>query len=104
MAGTESPAIVAAGYGGRFSDSGQEVELLYVKDRALEDEPSGLASDDELYASAFKPLRLPAFGVTERGVWPALVFTSTEGGAWRLYAMSRELAALINRVQEMQIF
>jgi hypothetical protein len=97
------PAVKAAGYGCHFQDAGRDVELFYTL--PFDPEGSTLAQmhEDALYGTVFPNLHLPALGTCERDAWPAMVFVRNDKGELMLYAMSREMAALIDRIFTMQI-
>jgi hypothetical protein len=74
------------GFGGRFMDEGQAVELWYVD----------LDPEDRGALEAFTSAQLPANGSLVRGKFPALVFSRGEDGRLRLYGMSQEMAKILN--------
>jgi len=74
------------GFGGRFIDDGQAVELWYVD----------LDPEDRGALEAFTPAELPANGSLVRGKFPALVFSRSEDGRLKLYGMSQEMAKILN--------
>lgn len=73
------------GYGGSFTDDGNTVELWYVD----------LDPADRGALQAFSPAALPAHGSLVRGKFPALVFTRNDSGKLQLYAMSQEMAKVM---------
>lgn len=74
------------GLGGQFMDDSISVELWYVD----------LDPEDRGALEAFKTPKLPAYGSLVRGTFPALVFSRREDGRLQLYAMSQEMAKIMN--------
>ncbi len=74
------------GFGGKFVDDGQEVELWYVE----------LDPSDEGAMAAFTPARLPQLGVNERNVFPTVLFVRDENNKLKWYGMSKEMDHILN--------
>ena len=90
------------GYGGKFNDLNRSVELWYM---VFEDLSSWTQRDfnESIIFSAFKPLELPANGITKRNSWPAFVFVRDEHHKLKMYGLSAEMSSIINAVFNAQI-
>jgi hypothetical protein len=93
----------AVGYGGKFKDGENEVELFYISPNRIQQEPLDELEKNELY-SVFSPMHLPKLGMIERNAWPALVFIRTKDNKLLLYGMSQEIDRLLQRSYNLQIF
>jgi len=90
------------GFGGAFMDLGLAVHLWYM----VFDDMTTLNQQDlkeSLIFKGFSPLSLPAYEVPARDSWPALVFSHHEGSL-KLYGMSREMARILQTIQNAQLF
>lgn len=90
------------GFGGAFMDLGLAVQLWYM----VFDDMTTLNQQDlkeSLIFKGFSPLSLPAHEVPVRDSWPALVFSYHEGSL-KLYGMSREMAKILQTIQNAQLF
>lgn len=92
----------AVGYGGKFKDDGNEIELFYISPAGLQQISSNELSNHELY-NTLSPLNLPKFGITERNVWPALVFSRSPDKKLLLYGLSQEMNKLLQRSYNLQL-
>jgi len=90
------------GFGGVFSDDGKEVELWYM---TFDDMSEWTKQDfkESLVLKGFSPAELPPYKVIRRNSWPALVFCRDANGKVKLYALSMELAQIIQVIFNAQI-
>lgn len=86
------------GFGGTFLDNGRTVELWYVVFHDMKELTKGDLKKISAF-SVFEPPELPRFNETRRDSWPALAFVRGEKGELKLFAMSRELALILERMQ-----
>jgi hypothetical protein len=91
------------GYGGTFIDEGNTVELWYM---VFDDmtEWTLLEFNESLVFSAFSAPKLPAYKVTQRNSWPALVFVRDEDATLKLYGISKEMASILQNIFNAQVF
>lgn len=92
----------AVGYGGKFKDDANDIELFYISPEGLHKTPKNELKNLELY-NTFKPLNLPKFGIAERNVWPALVFSRGPDNKLLLSGMSQEINKLLQRSYSLQL-
>lgn len=80
------------GDGGHFQDDGRDVELWYVD----------LMPGDAGPVQAFRGGHLPPKGVTERDVFPALIFVRDDRKRLVWYGTSREMQIIMQRGYELE--
>ena len=83
-------------------NKGNTAELWYV---AFDDMTTWNQNDmnESIIFSAFKPPELPPYNVLKRNSWPDLAFSRDTNGKVKLYALSMEMAQILQAVFHAQI-
>lgn len=92
----------AIGYGGTLLRDDRTAELIYVFPGDVKQTTLAEIKEDPLYQACFPNLHVPPFGVAERMACPTLVFVRSSRGELRLLMLSKELAAMMDRVRVLQ--
>ncbi len=91
------PQTRPVGYGGVFRDGTNPVELWYVAFDNPQEWTIETLEKNIIYRE-FQPMKLPGYGDIVRNRWPALTFNRDANGQLRLYAISAELATIIQSI------